>query len=271
MTHKISVALVGAGSMGGALLRGWLAKGLIDARASAVFEPFPDDRLAGAARANGISLNPPADGLSIDALIIAVKPQAADEALPRFSKAAESAVIISVMAGRSIASVARTLSGAAQIVRAMPNLPAAVGAGATALYASPDVTAANRAIAERLMNAVGDVIWVESEAAIDAATAVSGNGPAYFFLLGEALAEAGRSLGLPEDAAARLARATLVGAGAYADSDTRALSGLRRAVTSPGGTTEAALSVLDGDDKAIRRLMIKAVEAARKRAGELTK
>lgn len=271
MTKKISVALVGAGSMGGALLRGWLSRGVIDPHASVVFEPSPGAEIAQAASSIGLKLNPPADEVAVEAMAIAIKPQAADDALPRFSNAAKSAVVVSVMAGRSVAGIARVLSGAAQIVRAMPNLPAAVGAGATALYASSDVTAANRAIAERLMRAVGDAIWVENEAAIDAATAVSGSGPAYFFLLCEALADAGRAVGLPDDAARKLARATLVGAGAYAHSDARSLSDLRLAVTSPGGTTEAALKVLDGDDKAIRRLMIMAVEAAKKRAGELTK
>lgn len=271
MTKKISVALIGAGSMGGALLRGWLAREIIDARASAVFEPSPGAELARAASANGLMINPPTDGLAVDALVIAVKPQTADDALSRFSKAAERAVVVSVMAGRSIAGIANILPGAAEIVRAMPNLPAAVGAGATALYAPTVVSPESRAVAERLMRAVGDAVWVDSEQAIDAVTAVSGSGPAYFFLLGEALAEAGRAVGLPDEAATALARATLAGAGAYAAADSRSLADLRRAVTSPGGTTEAALKILDGDDKALRRLMKMAVAAAAKRAGELSK
>lgn len=268
MIRKISVALVGAGAMGGALLNGWLAKGVIDCARSAVFDPAAA-RLDDAAR-RSVSINPAIGAQKFDALVLAVKPQIAAEALPLFASLASEALVLSVMAGKSVAAIAGALGGAPRIVRAMPNLPAAVGAGASALYAGEGVGEADRGIAEALMGAVGATVWLDSEKAIDAATAVSGSGPAYFFLMGEALAEAGRALGLPEDAATRLARATLVGAGAYAADDARTLAELRRAVTSPGGTTEAALKALDGDEKALRRLMKAAAEAAARRAGELT-
>ncbi len=270
MTKKISVALVGAGSMGGALLRGWIERGVINAAKSAIFDPAPPGPILDAAKMRGIAINPPLGGARFDALAVAIKPQIAAEILPKFAGVAEGAVTISVMAGKTIAAIAAALPTAKKIVRAMPNLPAAVGAGATALFAPHGVTQEDRDIAESLMRAVGDVIWVESEKAIDAVTAVSGSGPAYFFLLGEALAEAGCAAGLDDDAARKLARATLIGAGAYAARDARSLAELRRAVTSPGGTTEAALKVLDGDDKAVRRLLRKAVDAARRRAGALT-
>lgn len=271
MIGKISVALVGAGSMGGALLRGWLKQGVIDGAASAIFDPAPSKAILEAAKSHGLAVNPEFGARRYDALVIAIKPQAAAEALAKFAPLAGPALCISVMAGKSIAAIGNALPAARRIVRAMPNLPAAVGAGATALYAAGGVGADDRTIAEALMRAAGDAIWVESEAMIDAVTAVSGSGPAYFFLLGEALAEAAHAIGLSEEAAASLARATLVGAGAYAAQDPRTLAELRRAVTSPGGTTEAALGVLDGEDKALRHLLTRAVEAARRRALDLTK
>ncbi len=270
MTKKISVALVGAGSMGCALLRGWIERRVIDGAASAIFDPAPSAAIIEAAKTGGAPINPPVGASRFDALVIAVKPQVAADVLPKFGAIAGEAVSISVMAGKSVAAIGAALPQAKKIVRAMPNLPAAVGAGATALYAPPNVGAADRNVAETLMRAVGEAIWVDSEAAIDAVTAVSGSGPAYFFLLGEALAEAGRAAGLDESAARILARATLIGAGAYAAQDARSLGELRRAVTSPGGTTEAALNILDGDEKMLRRLINAAVEAAAKRASELT-
>ena len=233
--------------------------------------PAPSRAILDAATAHGLAVNPPLPAARFDALVIAIKPQIAAEALAEFSGLAAGAVTISVMAGKSLSSIAAALPAADKIVRAMPNLPAAVGAGATAIFAPPGIDAADRSLAETLMHAVGEAIWVESEDAIDAVTAVSGSGPAYFFLLAEALAEAAISVGLDAAAAQKLARATLVGAGAYAAADERALADLRRAVTSPGGTTDAALKILDGDEKAMRQLLLKAVDAARRRARELTK
>lgn len=271
MRDHYSVALIGAGSMGGALLRGWIKQRVIDAAASAIFDPAPPAAIMDVATAHGIAVNPQPSATRFDALVIAVKPQIAAAALAKFSGLAAGAVTISVMAGKSLSSIAAALPAADKIVRAMPNLPAAVGAGATAIFAPSHVDVKDRALAETLMRAVGETILVDSEEAIDAATAVSGSGPAYFFLLAEALAEAAIGVGLDAAAAQKLARATLAGAGAYAAADERALADLRRAVTSPGGTTDAALKILDGDEKAMRRLLLKAVDAARRRARELTK
>lgn len=270
MNKKLSVALIGAGSMGGALLRGWINNDIIDVAGSAIFDPALPDWVRSEATARGIALNPPRDEREVDALVFAVKPQAVGAVLPAFERLAKSSLTISVMAGKSIAAIGSALGGATKIVRAMPNLPAAVGAGAIGLFAPPAVGADGRRVAERLMAAVGEAIWVDSETAIDAVTAVSGSGPAYFFLLAEALEEAARSQGLSDDAARRLARATLVGAGAFAASDPRRIDDLRRAVTSPGGTTQAALKIFDGDDHRMRKLVREAVAAAARRAGELT-
>ncbi|MGE0183622.1 MAG: pyrroline-5-carboxylate reductase [Parvularculaceae bacterium] len=270
MTSRISVALIGAGSMGGALLRGWLEKSVIDAPRSAAFDPAPASWLSEASKRHGFAINPAVASGAYDALVIAVKPQRASDILPSFSVLAADAFVVSVMAGKSVASISAALGGASAIVRAMPNLPAAVGAGASALFATPGVSGAGRSVAETLMAAVGEAIWVDSEQAIDAATAISGSGPAYFFLLGEALEGAARKLGLSDEAARRLARATLTGAGAYAAQDARALDALRQAVTSPGGTTEAALRIFNGDEARLRRLVEEATAAAARRAGELT-
>ncbi len=262
-----SVALIGAGSMGGALLKGWLGAGSIDPARSAVFDPNIREEMAALCADNSVAVN---EGGRFDAMIFAVKPQMAGEVLPDFAGFAKDAIVISVMAGKSVATIQAMLDGAPRIARAMPNLPAAIGEGVTGLYAPESIDANGRAVIELLMRAAGETIWVRSEKEIDFVTAVSGSGPAYYFLLTEALAEAGASLGLDRDAAAALARATLAGAGAMMEADTRSPAEMRKAVTSPGGTTEAALKIFDGDDESMRKLVQKAVEAAAKRAGELT-
>jgi len=270
MTEKPSVALIGAGAMGGALLRGWLAGGVIAPARSAVFDPGASDEIKSLCTAHGVTLNAPVEDVRADAVVVAIKPQMVSEALGRFAGLANVAVVISVMAGKSVASVSAALGGAKKVARAMPNLPAAIGKGITGLYASSAVDDAGRALIEGLMSAAGEMVWVAKEEAIDFVTAVSGSGPAYYFLLTEALAEAGEELGLSKDAAAKLARATLTGAGALMEKEARSPAEMRRAVTSPGGTTEAALNIFDGDEKALRELVGKAVRAAAKRAGELT-
>ncbi len=268
MKGELSVGLVGAGAMGGALLRGWIRDGVINAKASAVFDPAPAPEIASLIREAGLATNPPREPSDLDALVVAVKPQIANEALPAVAPLGADAVVISVMAGRSAASVRQALGGASKIVRAMPNLPAAIGAGVSGLYAEAALGSQERRVAERLMRAVGETVWVESEAALDLVTAVSGSGPAYYFLLTEALAEAGAALGLTRDAAEGLARATAAGAGALLAKDPRSAAELRGAVTSPGGTTAAALKVFD--DGGLRVLVREAVAAAAKRAGDLT-
>lgn len=268
--NKPSVALIGAGAMGGAMFKGWLEAGSIDVSRSVVFDLAPPQEIADLCKIHGVALNPDIAAVSVDALVCAVKPQAADKALPAYAPLAKEAVVVSVMAGKSVANISSALGGASLIVRAMPNLPAAIGCGVSGLYANDAVDQDRRGMVDGLMQAVGETVWVESESDIDVVTAVSGSGPAYFFLMTEALAEAGEALGLSKDAAAKLARATCVGAGALLDKDTRAPAEMRRAVTSPGGTTEAALSVLDGDETLLRKLLKDAVLKADRRAGELT-
>ena len=265
-----SVALIGAGAMGGALLKGWLGAGSIDPVRSAVFDPRPPDDIKDLCAARALPLNPDKESVSPDALVLAVKPQFAAAALPAYAPLSQNAVAISVMAGKSVAGIAAALGGAARIVRAMPNLPAAVGRGVSGLFASEGADEEDRALADHLMRAAGEAVWVDSEAQIDFVTAISGSGPAYFFLMTEALAQAGEALGLSKSAAAALARATCAGAGAMVEKDARSPAEMRKAVTSPGGTTEAALGVLDGDGAALRSLIKAAVAAAAARAGELT-
>ncbi len=264
---KPSVALIGAGAMGGALLKGWLAAGTIDSARSAVFDPNITEDMARLCAKKDVAVN---KGEGFDAMLVAVKPQIAGEVLPHYAALAESAIVISVMAGKSVATIQNMLNGAPRVARVMPNLPAAIGRGVSGLYAPDAIDADGRTLIETLMRAAGETVWVETEKEIDFVTAVSGSGPAYYFLLTEALAEAGASLGLDKTAAAALARATLAGAGAMMDADLRSPAEMRKAVTSPGGTTEAALKVFDGDDAAMRKLVEKAVKAAAKRAGELT-
>ncbi len=205
-----------------------------------------------------------------DVIVIAVKPQVAGDVLPNYALLAKDAVVISVMAGKGIAAVGGALDGASRVARAMPNLPAAIGKGVTGVFAPPIVDENDRVRIEALMRAAGDVVWVQKEDDIDLVTAISGSGPAYFFLFAEALAEAGAALGLDQTAAATLARATFSGAGSLVETDQRALCALRKAVTSPGGTTEAALNVLDGESRPLRELIKEAAAAAARRAAQLT-
>lgn len=265
-----AIALIGAGSMGGALLRGWLNANSIDAEASAVFDPGLSEDMKATCEDARLALNPDASDVDVDIVLVAIKPQMAEKALPGYARMCQDAIVISVMAGVSVDTISRHLNGPPKIVRAMPNLPAAIGAGATGLFAADALTAADRERVDGLIATSGLVQWVDDETGIDLVTAISGSGPAYFFLLAEALAEAGAAIGLPEETAQRLARATLTGTGALIETETRSPAQMRKAVTSPGGTTEAALGVLDGDDNAIRTLIKKAAEAAARRAGDLS-
>ena len=274
MTKKPSLCLVGAGSMGGALLNAWLDLGSIDLSGSVVFDPKIDKALGAKAEKAGLRINPPIDEIAgqtaIDLVIFAVKPQVAGDVLPAYGKITADAVAVSVMAGKSIASIRTSLQTAPRIARAMPNLPASIGKGATGVFAEENVRADERQVIDRVLAAAGDVIWVDTEKAIDFVTAISGSGPAYFFLLTEALAQAGVDLGLTKSVAQDLARATCIGSGALLEKDPRDAGEMRKAVTSPGGTTEAALEIFDGDQKALREIVKKAVRAASDRAGELT-
>ena len=260
-----SLVLAGCGRMGGALLRGWLAGGL-PAAAVHVLDPHIDDATTALCRERGVSLEAPA--AAPEALVLAVKPQTFAAAPDAFALLARpETLVVSILAGKTLANLRAGLPHAGAVVRAMPNLPAAVSRGASGLAGEDELAPAKRAVATRLMASVGLVEWVE-EGLIDAVTAVSGSGPAYVFLLVETLAAAGETAGLPADVALRLARATVEGAGALLQADPRSPAALRESVTSPGGTTAAALDVLHAP-RGLPDLMTRAVEAARRRAGEL--
>ena len=204
-----------------------------------------------------------------DVVVFAVKPQALDDVAPAYRRFADAgAVSLSIAAGKTIAAYACHLGPDAAIVRAMPNTPAAVRRGISVACASMRVTAAQRAACQKLLEAVGEVAWVEDEALMDPVTAVSGSGPAYVFLLIEALAQAGAAAGLPVALAERLARATVTGSGELARLSDEPAAILRRNVTSPGGTTEAALQVLMAPD-GLADLMERAVVAATQRSRAL--
>ncbi len=263
--------LVGCGKMGGALLSGWIERGA-DPADLIVIEPAAEAAtVVRAAHGVRVESDPGAlpSGPDPEIVVFAVKPQALDDIAPLYNGfSGTGTVFLSIAAGKTIPFFEGALGTGAAIVRTMPNTPAAVGRGITAAFANPHVGAAQRALCQELLEAVGEVVWVENEGMLDAVTAVSGSGPAYVFLLIECLAEAGIKAGLPADIAQRLARATVIGSGELARQSPDSADQLRRNVTSPGGTTEAALGVLMADD-GLAALMRRAVEAATKRSREL--
>jgi pyrroline-5-carboxylate reductase len=262
------VVLVGAGQMGGALMRGWLTHGLAPARIT-ISDPRPPANIQAVIDAHGIACNP-AEPQPTDVLILAVKPQIADEVMPLVKHfAGPQTVVVSVMAGKTAARIEAVFGRGTAVVRTIPNTPAAVGRGITGAFASARVSAGQRQAVERLLAAVGRVEWLEREDWIDTVTAVSGSGPAYVFLLAETLARAGAAAGLPADLAARLARATVEGAAElmHRSPDIEPAT-LRQNVTSPNGTTHAALQVLMGAD-GIDQPFVDAIAAAAKRSREL--
>jgi pyrroline-5-carboxylate reductase len=265
---KDTIVLAGAGKMGGAMLSGWLAQGLHPKRV-AVIEPEPSAEIR-ALLTKGIRLNPtPKQVGAVMTLVIALKPQTFREAGSMLkSFAASSTLVVSIMAGMPIASIEVVCGGS--VVRAMPNTPAAIGRGITVAVATKRVSAAQRAVADALLSATGSVEWVDDESLMDAVTAVSGSGPAYVFLLAEELARAGVEAGLPEELATRLARETVAGSGELLHRSELSPATLRQNVTSPGGTTAAALEVLMGLD-GLQQLMIRAVANATKRSKQLAK
>ncbi len=261
------LVLIGAGKMGGAMAAGWLGGGLQPSSLT-IIEPNPSDAIAGLA-ARGVVVNP-SQTPPPDLLALAIKPQSLDDAAPRIAALVrEQTLVVSILAGKTIANLKARLPRARAVVRAMPNTPAAIGRGVTAAFASAEVAPEQRRWTERLLLAVGAFHWVDDEAAIDAVTAISGGGPAYVFALTEALAAAGEALGLPAELAMSLARGTVEGAGELMrrEPDTPP-SVLRRNVTSPAGTTAAALAVLQGKD-GLDSLMARAAAAARARAEEM--
>ncbi|WP_454915726.1 pyrroline-5-carboxylate reductase [Xanthobacter sediminis] len=264
------VVLLGAGKMGGAMLEGWLKLGL-PPHLAVVIDPLLPDGAASDLKARGVTVNPPAHLVAAPAvLLLAVKPQVAPQAVPQVAPLARhGTLVVSIMAGRTLSFLADHFPEGTPLVRAIPNTPAAIGRGVSVAVPGGTASAADRALASALLGAIGIVEWVDEEALMDAATAVSGSGPAYVFLLAEVLAEAGRAAGLPADLSGRIARATVSGAGALLDASDLPAATLRQNVTSPGGTTAAALAVLMHEAHGFGPLMEQAVAAATRRGREL--
>ena len=260
------LVLLGCGKMGSAMLAGWLARGL-PASAVWVVDPYPSDWL----QAQGVNLNtelPAAPAI----VLVAVKPQMMAEALPTLQAMGNGETLfVSVAAGTPIRFFEDTLGAATPVVRAMPNTPAAISQGITAIVANASAGAEALDEAESLLSAVGEVVRLTSEAQIDAVTGVSGSGPAYVFHLIETLAAAGEAQGLPADMALQLAKATVAGAGALAQQADEDPAQLRVNVTSPNGTTQAALEVLMDEADGFPPLLQKAVKAATDRSKELAR
>lgn len=262
-----NIVLVGAGRMGAALLQGWLSRG-IDPSKLTVLEPQPGDDIKTLC-ARGIKLNPAARPADAGAIVIAVKPQSAGSVVPPLAAmTGASTVIVSIMAGKTLGFLEGALPNAA-VVRAMPNTPAAIGRGITVAVGNARVSPAQRDLADGLLAATGKVEWISDEKLMDAVTAVSGSGPAYVFLLAESLTHAGIAAGLPPDLAAKLARETVAGSGELLHRSELDPATLRQNVTSPGGTTAAALEVLMAAADGLDPLLAKAIAAAAKRSREL--
>lgn len=264
------ILLVGCGNMGIALLRGWLHRGIAAAGIDVV---EPGEASAKRVRDLGVRVCDSADGLppdlSPDAVVLAVKPQAMDRAAQPYARFAGRSVYLSIAAGRTIASFERLFGPEAAVVRSMPNTPGAIGRGITVACPNGRVPDSARALCDRLLQAIGEVAWLEEEGPMDAVTAVSGSGPAYVFLLAEAMRDAGVAAGLPPDLADRLARHTVAGAGALLLESGEDPARLREQVTSPGGTTAAALDVLRAEKTGLPQLLRTAVGAAAQRSRDL--
>jgi pyrroline-5-carboxylate reductase len=264
-----TLVLVGAGNMGGAMLKGWL-KGGADPAQIVALDPSPPPDMASLLESSGIRRNVPvAEIKSPEVVVIAVKPQIMENVLPGLVPlAGAKPLFVSVAAGKTLSSFEHHFGEDAAVIRTIPNTPAAIGRGITAMTANANVSGAQMALAKSLLEAVGEVVEVADESLIDAATALSGSGPAYIFYMTECLAAAGESVGLPPETAMKLARATVAGAGELMRSSGTSAEILRQNVTSPKGTTYAALQILMADE-GMRPLLEKAVAAAAKRSREL--
>lgn len=259
-----AILLLGCGRMGGAMLAGWRAGGLAP---SVIVDPALDevgrdgDRVVASIEAVPADFRP-------DVVVLAVKPQMADAVLPSLAGRVRDALVISVMAGRSVRALSDALATSA-VVRAMPNTPAAIGQGMTVAFAASAVDVVQHALAERLLRSSGELAWIEDEALMDAVTAVSGSGPAYVFLLAELMEQTGIALGLPPALARLLARRTVSGSGALLAAGDEDAAALRRGVTSPNGTTERALAVLMAPEAwpdSLRRALAACAERSRELA-----
>ncbi len=267
------ILLVGCGKMGGALLNGWIEGGRSPSTITVVEPEAANFARATSALPAGIlhveSPHSMSGAVRPAVIVLAVKPQSMDEVVAQYRRFGDGdAVFLSIAAGKTIKYYGRALGKKTAIVRAMPNTPAAIGRGITAAIANPFVSPDQHALCHALLGAVGDVVWLTDEAGMDAVTAVSGSGPAYVFHLVEAMTAAGIAAGLPAEIAARLARATVSGAGELLHLQPDEPAILRKNVTSPGGTTEAALKILMAND-GLTALMTKAIAAAAARSHEL--
>jgi pyrroline-5-carboxylate reductase len=264
-----TLVLVGAGKMGGAMLQGWLKAG-IPAGQIVVLDPGPPAEVRALIEKHAISHNPEVASIARpEVVLVAVKPQVMDDVLGNLGTLAVARpLVISVVAGKTIARLAHFFGHDAAIIRTIPNTPAAIGCGITAMAANPHVSPEQDALAERLLASIGQVVRVPAEEQIDWVTAVSGSGPAYVFWLTECLADAGAKLGLDPALAAKLARATVAGSGELMRQSGIDAATLRQNVTSPNGTTFAALQHLMSDG-GLKPLMERAVAAAAKRSREL--
>lgn len=268
---QLKLTLIGAGKMGGAMLQGWLDRGL-SAEFTCVVDPGQPDDMQILARDHGFSLVSSADNLEVpDILVIAIKPQMMNVVLPDLLPlVGKETVILSVAAGTQVSTFRTHFGNEAHVVRAMPNTPCQVGRGMTAAYASEGIDAEMKAVVADLLSATGQFSWVENESLIDAVTAISGSGPAYLFHMVEAMTRAGEALGLDPDVAKLLARQTVIGAGELLHQSDLDAATLRQNVTSPGGTTAAALNILMRDEAGLGDLMAEATLAARDRSVELS-
>lgn len=267
---KFSIALVGGGNMGSALLAGWLADG-IDAASITIVDPSPPDSLLELVKKSGAKhLHEAPGGPAPDVLLLAVKPQIINGVMESVRHLCGArTVVVSIAAGIGLARLHGGFDNRPAAVRAMPNTPALVGRGITVACASPGTSQAQRRRVDRLLSAVGSLEWIDDESLLDAVTAVSGSGPAYVFYLAECMAAAGVAEGLPPDLAARLANETVAGAGELIHRSQDDPARLRGNVTSPGGTTAAALDILTRAD-GLESIMKRAIRAARQRARELS-
>ena len=258
------LVLLGCGKMGGAMLEGWLSGGL-DPTSVHVVDPMPSEWLA----AQRVNLNRPLPDAPA-MLVVAVKPQLMQEALPSVSAmGGGDTVVLSVAAGTTIARFEAAFGADTPVIRAMPNTPAAVCKGITALIGNAHVSEIQLSLAETLLSAVGKTVRLTDESQMDAVTAVSGSGPAYVFHLIETMAAAGVDQGLPADLAMELALTTVSGAGALAEASDDDPTQLRINVTSPNGTTQAALEVLMDESDGFPALLSRAIKAAADRSREL--
>ena len=262
-----TLVLVGAGKMGSAMLDGWLARGL-DPKKIIVIEPQPVKAVKALAR-RGVKLNPKDKVGVASAIVIAVKPQNAPEAVPPLARYVDkTTLVLSIMAGRTIGFLEKSLPTGTAIVRAMPNTPAAIGRGISVAVANAKISMRQRKQASDLLAAIGKVEWADDEALMDAVTALSGSGPAYIFLLAECMARAGVAAGLPKELATRLARETVAGSAELLHRSNLDAATLRQNVTSPGGTTAAALEVLMGPG-GFDQLLTQAIAVATRRSRDL--